>query len=454
MARVFLSYRRADGRYAVGWIAERLRQLDLITELRTTFQDGELRCGDDFPAALAQEVETCDVLIAVVGPNWLGRRNNGPARIVDPADWVGREVRTALALNKRVLPVLIGGAEPLSKDDLPDDLAELTDLHSVPFNEEADLDVIVNDLRSHLDEIDRERARIGGLEQPIELEPYRVGKLAGAAAVIALLLGAIAGLALTTGLPGDDPVAIEFRQHATTWVAAVVFEVALWSGLAVIGHHFLWTHLVGSGLVQVQWRPVLISYGFFMLLGAWVVAGFATSPPLAWGAARTWLLLMAFLFLLGPWILTALGAAWTTPAAREYELGKRAHIIGELERVSTVAAAVLAAAILPLVVAAAGFTQANLAFDPPREERGPALVVVISWALFLTAGTVAIMLWSRVQLRNASTALTQDLKDITPQYRQNAEAHLVTEIFERHQRWLLLWLLAPLALAVSAIVWV
>ena len=47
----------------------------------------------------------------------------------------------------------------------------------------------------------------------------------------------------------------------------------LWSALAVVGHHFLWTHLVG--LVRVRWRPVLISYGFTLVLVAWIVGGHA-----------------------------------------------------------------------------------------------------------------------------------------------------------------------------------
>lgn len=454
MARVFLSYRRADGRYAVGWIAERLRQLDLITELRTTFQDGELRCGDDFPAALAKEVETCDVLIAVVGPQWLGRRDGEPARIRDPADWVGREVRTALALNKRILPVLIDGAEPLSRGDLPDDLSALTDFHSVPFNEESDLDLIVRDLRSHLDEIDRERARLSGLEHEIELAPFRIGRLAAVLAAAAALLGGFGGWALMTALPGSDAVAAAFQQHDTFWVAVVAFEVALWSALGVVGHHYLWTHLVGLGLVRVRWRPVLTSLAFILVVLAWVVAGFATSPPLAWGSIRTWLLWVAFIVLMGPWILTALGAAWTTPAAHDYELGKRARIIGELDRVSTVAAVVLGAAVLPLVVAAGAFTRANLAVDPPLEERTAALVVLISWGLFLTAATAAVTLWSWVQLRNSSTALRRDLEDITPEYRRHAESHLVTQSFDRHRRWLLVWLLVPFAVALSTVVWV
>ena len=39
MARVFISYRRADGQYAVGWIEERLARLDEVTSVRTAFRD-------------------------------------------------------------------------------------------------------------------------------------------------------------------------------------------------------------------------------------------------------------------------------------------------------------------------------------------------------------------------------------------------------------------------------
>lgn len=44
-----MSYRRADGLYGVGWLAERLRSLDSITGVETAFHDAALRAGDDFP---------------------------------------------------------------------------------------------------------------------------------------------------------------------------------------------------------------------------------------------------------------------------------------------------------------------------------------------------------------------------------------------------------------------
>ncbi len=167
MARVFISYRRADGQYAVGWIEERLRRLDEVTHLRTAFRDNSLRLGDDLGDRLADEVRDCDVLIAVVGPHWRGVRDDGSARIDDSIDWVGREIVSALADGKRIIPVLIGGAEPLQAADLPEALRPFADLLAVRFEGLDDLELLERDLREYLDELDHERARLSGLDEPI-----------------------------------------------------------------------------------------------------------------------------------------------------------------------------------------------------------------------------------------------------------------------------------------------
>ena len=70
----------------------------------------------------------CDVLIAVIGPNWRGVRDNGSARIDESLDWVGREIASAIEDGKRVIPVLIAGAEPLQPADLPEPVRPVADL--------------------------------------------------------------------------------------------------------------------------------------------------------------------------------------------------------------------------------------------------------------------------------------------------------------------------------------
>jgi hypothetical protein len=59
MARVFISYRRADGQYAVGWLAQRLAMMETDPTVEVAFRDGDLLAGDNFHDALAEKVREC-----------------------------------------------------------------------------------------------------------------------------------------------------------------------------------------------------------------------------------------------------------------------------------------------------------------------------------------------------------------------------------------------------------
>ena len=113
MPKVFVSYRRADGPYGVGWLAERLRRLDLA-DPETVFVDATMRAGDDFPAVLEDAVRESSIVLAVIGPHWRGDRGEtSPARIMEQDDWVVRELRLADEHGKHVMPVTLAG-EPIS----------------------------------------------------------------------------------------------------------------------------------------------------------------------------------------------------------------------------------------------------------------------------------------------------------------------------------------------------
>jgi hypothetical protein len=71
------------------------------------------------------------VLLAVIGPDW----TNFQARLRDPEDWVRKEILEAFACGIPIVPVLDGRkTDRLSKADLPDQLARLADLQSIPFD--------------------------------------------------------------------------------------------------------------------------------------------------------------------------------------------------------------------------------------------------------------------------------------------------------------------------------
>lgn len=122
--RVFVSYRRGD---ASAW-AGRLRDgLTARLDEDDVYQDVvTVDAGEDFALSINSALERCDVVLAVIGPQWLSIvGTDGGRRLDDPDDYVRIELGRALALNKRVIPVLVGGAAMPAADRLPDDLTQL-----------------------------------------------------------------------------------------------------------------------------------------------------------------------------------------------------------------------------------------------------------------------------------------------------------------------------------------
>ena len=453
MARVFLSYRRADGRYAVGWIAERLRRLDEVTEVGTAFRDGELRCGDDFPAALADEIDNCDVLVAVIGPNWLGRRADGHHRIRDPADWVGREIATTLESGKRVLPVLVGGAEPLVASDLSESLQPLVNLHSVSFDDGNDLEDLVEYLRSHLDDIDRERASVAGLDAPIVVPRLRFGAAIISLALLAGAGGAALGWGLTSAavtVPTDTAGSRRFLAYSDPWTIIGTLEIGLWAALAVLGWHYFWHHLRGD--VRINWRPVLLTFAFGSVLLAWTVVAFGAAAPIRFDEERTWLLAILPPILLAPWVITAAGTAWTTTMVEQHELGRRSLVLGELGRANRVSVAVLGLAMTPGVLAAGAIAHTLERCgcgDDVYEARE-----LLAFGAFLSAALVGLTVWGRSRLRQSSIELQGDLRALAPVHRRHAEQHLIDDSLGLGVWWQIGVLVLPLLTAIAVTIWV
>lgn len=114
MPRVFISYRKSDSLEITGRLADALRAR-LGTDA-VFWDERSIGGGDVWPERLRQGVTECDVLLAVIGCGWLSAVDEYSLRRIDqPGDWVRLEIETALTLNKRVIPVLVRGAKPLTK---------------------------------------------------------------------------------------------------------------------------------------------------------------------------------------------------------------------------------------------------------------------------------------------------------------------------------------------------
>ena len=78
-----------------------------------------------YERALSRALDSCAVLIAVIGPRWLTVTDDaGSRRLDDPQDWVRVEIARALARGIRVIPVVIAATVP-PEADVPADLRPL-----------------------------------------------------------------------------------------------------------------------------------------------------------------------------------------------------------------------------------------------------------------------------------------------------------------------------------------
>jgi molybdopterin biosynthesis enzyme MoaB len=119
--KIFINYRRGDDPGFTQALYQRLENEFTADDL---FMDveGHIRPGDDFVKVLNDHVTAADVLLAVIGPRWT---ESLAARRNDPDDFVAIEIKAALENNKRVIPVLVGGADMPRADSLPEAIRPL-----------------------------------------------------------------------------------------------------------------------------------------------------------------------------------------------------------------------------------------------------------------------------------------------------------------------------------------
>ena len=131
--RVFISYRREETAYAAGWLFDRLADRFGRGQI---FKDiDSIQLGDDFVEVITTAVGSCDVLLALIGEQWLTITDEqGTARLDNPDDFVRLEIEAALTRNVRVIPILVAGARMPRPDQLPPSLAKLVRRHALELS--------------------------------------------------------------------------------------------------------------------------------------------------------------------------------------------------------------------------------------------------------------------------------------------------------------------------------
>ena len=154
MAKIFICYRREDGKWPAQWIYN-----DLVNHFGSesvVFDVDTIPLGTDFREYLNNQVSKCDILLAVIGDQWIELLKQ---RIDQPKDFVRIEIQAALERNIPVVPVLVGEAPVPNEKNLPPELVKLAYSQATEVHAGPDLQTHLKRLMSGLDRLIAERKR-------------------------------------------------------------------------------------------------------------------------------------------------------------------------------------------------------------------------------------------------------------------------------------------------------
>ena len=106
MSSLFISYRRDDSVDFTGLLYKALERL--FGKRGVVYDQASIPPGVDFREFISGRLRTCDVVIAVIGPNWKTAEKDAQLRLEQENDFVRIELEIALFSNKLLIPLLIG----------------------------------------------------------------------------------------------------------------------------------------------------------------------------------------------------------------------------------------------------------------------------------------------------------------------------------------------------------
>jgi tetratricopeptide (TPR) repeat protein len=158
MSKIFICYRRSEDEYAV-----EILYMHLVTAFGpdSVFRDVDgTHAGDKWKDVLETRVRNCQIMVVLIGPNWLtltAAGAGGRRRLDMPDDWVRFEIEIALKSEIRIVPVLLqqGPHATLMPEtgDLPESIRELRDSHAVTIRARdimSDMQKLISDLEMHV----------------------------------------------------------------------------------------------------------------------------------------------------------------------------------------------------------------------------------------------------------------------------------------------------------------
>lgn len=128
--RIFISYRREDEQGFAVRLYERLSEA--LGRENIFFDVDSIPPGFDFVEYIESQIQLSDIVLVVMGRNWLNAMDdNGQRRLDNPEDFVRVEIEAALHKKKHVIPILVQGAKMPPSTELPASLRPLARRNAV-----------------------------------------------------------------------------------------------------------------------------------------------------------------------------------------------------------------------------------------------------------------------------------------------------------------------------------
>ena len=150
---IFISYRRSDCQPQANGLHDGLT--NRLRDARIFMDIDSIPAGVDFEEHIREAIDGCDVVLVMIGDNWMDMRPGTSTRRIDePNDFVRLEIENALANPRvRTIPVLVEGAQMPDAALLPESIQKLARINAFELDDrrwKADLEritVLLEDLK-------------------------------------------------------------------------------------------------------------------------------------------------------------------------------------------------------------------------------------------------------------------------------------------------------------------
>lgn len=133
---IAISYRREDSLPIAGRLYDRLQAK---FGRQNVFMDFDsIPAGVDFREHIKQTIERSDLVIAVIGPRWLGEQSDSSRRIDDSNDFVRLEIKYALEQEIPIIPLLVDETLMPASEKLPAEIEQLAFRNALPLDSGLD----------------------------------------------------------------------------------------------------------------------------------------------------------------------------------------------------------------------------------------------------------------------------------------------------------------------------